>query len=168
MKNTSLGVQSFSFGYKIILQMLLSSSFLSFLADLTVLVHATFVLFVVGGQILIVIGWLKKWIWTQNFIFRWLHLAAIGYVVLEAWLGIICPLTLLENYLRMLAGETIHDMTFIGYWVHHFLFYTAPLWIFSLIYSIFGLLVLLTFIMYPPRRNILRTESIKNDSSKAN
>jgi signal transduction histidine kinase len=130
----------------------LSYSYFSFLADLTVLVHAIFVLFVVGGQILIVVGWLRKWIFTQNIIFRWLHLAAIGYVVLESWLGITCPLTLLENYLRFLAGETSYHQSFIGYWVHYFLFYTAPPWVFTLVYSIFGSLVLFTFIMYPPRR----------------
>ena len=137
----------------------LSPLFLSFLADLTVLIHAIFVLFVVGGQILLIIGWLRKWIWTQNLAFRLLHLAAISYVVLEAWLGIICPLTLLEYYLRSLAGETTHNMSFIGYWMHSFLFYTAPPWVFTLIYSIFGSLVLLTFIVYPPRRHSLSIKS---------
>ncbi|MDM8558771.1 DUF2784 domain-containing protein [Candidatus Parabeggiatoa sp. HSG14] len=125
----------------------------SFLADLTVLIHATFVLFVVGGQAFILIGWLRKWLWTQNFLFRVLHLTAIGYVVLEALLGIVCPLTLLEYYLRDLAGETTHGTSFIGYWIHYFLFYTAPTWVFTLIYSIFGSLVLLTFIGYPPHHH---------------
>lgn len=127
-----------------------SPSLFSFLADLTVLVHVAFVLFVSVGQVLILIGWMRKWRWTQNFIFRFLHLAAIGYVVLEAWLSIICPLTLLENYLRQLAGDATHGMSFIGYWVHYFLFYTAPDWVFILIYSVFGALVLLTFFKYPP------------------
>jgi hypothetical protein len=132
----------------------LSPSLLSFFADLTVLIHATIVLFVIGGQVLILIGWLRKWLWTQNVVFRVLHLATIVYVVLEALLGIICPLTLLEYHLRQLAGETVHGMSFIGYWMHYFLFYTAPTWVFTLIYSVFGSLVLLTFIMYPPKRFI--------------
>jgi len=128
----------------------MSSSQFSFLADLTVVVHASFVLFVIAGQVLILIGWMRKWHWTQNFIFRFLHLAAIGYVVLEAWLGITCPLTLLESHLRHLAGEATHSMSFIAYWMHYFLFYTAPDWVFILIYSLFGALVLLTFLRYPP------------------
>jgi hypothetical protein len=128
----------------------MSPSLFSFLADLTVLVHAALVLFVIVGQVLILMGWMRKWCWTQNFIFRFLHLATIGYVVLEAWLGIICPLTLLENVLRQLAGDATHGMSFIGYWVHYFLFYTAPEWVFILIYSVFGALVLLTFFKYPP------------------
>jgi len=129
----------------------LFSPYLALLADLTVLIHAAFVLFVVLGQVLIVIGWKQGWHWSQNFTFRYLHLAAIGYVVLETWLGITCPLTLLESYLRQLAGETTHALSFIGYWVNYFLFYTAPEWLFTLIYSAFGLLVLLTFFKYPPR-----------------
>ncbi len=104
----------------------------SFLADLTVLVHATFVLFVVGGQILILIGWSRAWHWTKNATFRFLHLIAIGTVVLETVFGITCPLTTLESYLRLLANETTHEMNFIGYWVHYFLFYTAPDWFFIL------------------------------------
>jgi len=131
----------------------MSAPLYSFLADLTVIVHASFVLFVIGGQVLIVIGWTIKWHWTQNFIFRLLHLTAIGYVVLEAWLGITCPLTLLESHLRNLAGEATHSMSFISYWIHYFLFHTAPDWIFTLIYSLFGALVLLTFLKYPPRAN---------------
>lgn len=128
----------------------LPPSLLSFFADLTVLIHAIFILFVVGGQVFILIGWSRSWQWTQNAIFRYLHLAAIGYVVLEALLGITCPLTLLEFYLRQLAGEATHNTSFIGYWIHYFLFFTAPDWFFLLIYSLFGLFVLLTFIAHPP------------------
>lgn len=126
-------------------------SLFSYLADITVLIHAAFVLFIVSGQILIMIGWYRSWHWTQNVVFRFLHLAAIAYVVLETWLRITCPLTLLEYQLRHLAGESMHDMSFIGYWVHYFLFYTAPDWLFTVIYSLFGFLVLLTFLKYPPR-----------------
>jgi uncharacterized membrane protein HdeD (DUF308 family) len=126
-------------------------SFFSFLADLTVIIHAAFVLLVILGQLIILIGWLRQWHWTRNWRFRGWHLAAIGYVVLEAWLGITCPLTSLEDFLRSRAGETTYGTSFIAYWVHYWLFYTAPEWVFVLIYSIFGLLVVLTFVWYPPR-----------------
>lgn len=126
-------------------------SFFSFLADITVIIHAAFVLFVILGQLIILIGWLRQWRWTRNWLFRGWHLAAIGYVVVEAWLGITCPLTSLEDFLRSRAGETTYGTSFIGYWLHYWLFYTAPEWLFVLIYSIFGLLVVLTFAGYPPR-----------------
>ena len=120
------------------------------LADVIVVIHATFVLFVVAGQLIILIGWLKQWLWPKNIIFRVLHLVVINYVVLEAWWGITCPLTALEQYLRDLAGEKTDSMSFIGYWVHYWLFYTAPDWVFTLTYTLFGLLVLVTFVGYPP------------------
>lgn len=122
----------------------------SFLADLTVFLHALFVLFVVLGQLLILLGWWRNWQWTRNRWFRYSHLVAIGYVVFEAWMGITCPLTLLEDYLRMRAGEVMYSTSFIGYWLHYFLFYSAPEWVFTLTYSGFGLLVLLSLWKYPP------------------
>jgi hypothetical protein len=124
--------------------------FTAILADVIVVIHAAFVLFVVAGQLIIVVGWLRQWLWPKNLVFRILHLVAISYVVLEAWLGITCPLTTLEQYLRDLAGEKTYSMSFIGYWVHYWLFYTAPNWVFTLIYTLFGLLVLVTFVGYPP------------------
>ena len=122
------------------------------LADSTVILHASFVLFVVGGQFLILLGWLSNWRWTRNFIFRVTHLAAILFVMLEAWLGVNCPLTVLENRLRELAGLAGYELSFIGYWLNRMLFYTAPEWVFTSLYSGFGLLVVLTFLAYPPQK----------------
>lgn len=124
----------------------------AWLADGVLVLHASYVLFVVGGQLLIVAGWIRHWAWTRNGWFRWLHLGAIGFVVVEAWLGVRCPLTLLENNLRELAGSARYDMSFIGYWLGRLLFYTAPAWAFTLLYSLFGLLVVITLVLYPPRR----------------
>jgi len=122
------------------------------LADLTVLFHASFVLFIVVGQLLITLGWWQSWRWSQNLLFRILHLSAISYVVIETWLGIPCPLTLLESKLRILGGQTATDLGFIAYWMHRILFYTAPDWVFTLLYSLFGGWVVLTFWYYPPQR----------------
>lgn len=118
------------------------------LADLVGLLHGLFVLFVVGGQILILIGWLSGWAWTRARLFRLAHMAAIGFVVLESWLGLACPLTVLEAGLRRSAA----DVTFIGYWLDRLLYYQAPTWVFTTLYSLFGCLVVLTFFFYPPRR----------------
>ncbi|MCL5669493.1 MAG: DUF2784 domain-containing protein [Gammaproteobacteria bacterium] len=122
------------------------------LADGVLILHASYVLFVIGGQALIVTGWIRHWPWTRNLWFRWLHLGAIGFVVAEAWLGVRCPLTVLENYLREPAGGARYEVSFIGYWLGRLLFYDAPEWIFTMIYTLFGLLVLVTLVMYPPRR----------------
>jgi polyferredoxin len=130
---------------------MLGSSGYEFLADATVLIHALFVLFVAGGQLLILVGWVSGWAWTRNLVFRIAHLAAIGFVVLETWLGIVCPLSILENNFRGLAGAAKYEMSFIGYWLNRLLFFSFPAWVFTLIYSIFFLWVVVTFFAYPPK-----------------
>lgn len=121
------------------------------LADLTVAVHAGFVFYVVFGQVVIVAGWIKHWLWPRNLVFRLTHLGAIGFVAMESWLGIACPLTTLENHFRGLSGSEIYQMSFIGYWLNKLLFYNLPEWVFVLVYSLFFFLVVATFIAYPPR-----------------
>lgn len=122
------------------------------LADAVLLLHAAFVLFVVGGLALILAGWVRSWCWTRGVLFRLAHLVAIGFVVLEAWFGVICPLTTLENALRVRAGAAGYGTGFIRYWVGKFLFYAAPEWVFTIVYTLFAAVVILTLILYPPRR----------------
>jgi len=123
------------------------------LADAVVLLHFAIVLFVVVGLLLIWLGNALRWTWVNTPWFRVLHLLAIAVVVAEAWLGITCPLTTLEFWLRSQAGVETHDGAFIQYWVHRLLFYTAPDWVFTVSYTIFGALVLLTWWRFPPRRS---------------
>ncbi len=124
----------------------------AWLADLIALVHLSYVLFVVLGQVLILAGWAAQWRWTRSMVFRYAHLGAIGFVVFEAWSGITCPLTLWENAFRVRAGLDPHELGFLATWVHRILFFDAPLWVFTLIYTLFFALVLLSLIAYPPRR----------------
>jgi hypothetical protein len=124
------------------------------LADLVLVIHAVYVLFVVGGQVLIIIGWIRDWEWTRSRVFRLLHLVAIGLVMLEAWLGIRCPLTVLENFLRLRSGAAAYEISFIGHWLRLVIFYSAPEWIFALLYTVFTMLVILTWLTYPPRRKL--------------
>jgi polyferredoxin len=122
------------------------------LADIILFTHAAFIVFVVLGQLLIVMGWQCRWAWPCNPVFRGIHLLAIGIVVLQAWCGLACPLTLLEHNLRQAAGEAGYQVGFISDWLHRLFFYRAPLWVFTLAYTLFGLLVLFTWWVYPPRK----------------
>ena len=72
-------------------------------ADLVVIVHLLFVLFVVFGGLLVF--W-KPWL-------AWAHLPAALYGLLIEWIGWVCPLTPLENDLRQKAGETAYQGGFI-------------------------------------------------------
>ena len=121
-------------------------------ADLVVTVHFAYVAFVLVGFVLILVGIIRRWRWIRNPWFRGIHLACILFVVAEAWLGITCPLTVWEKNLRRLAGETTYRGDFIANLIHELLFYDAPPWVFTVAYSLFGLLALLTFLLAPPRR----------------
>ncbi len=122
------------------------------LADLILVFHFAFVLWVIIGQALIIIGLLAGWRWVRRFWFRMAHLASIGVVVVQAWMGVICPLTIWENQLRRSAGETEYPGAFVAYWVSDVLFYQAEPWVFTLCYSLFGATVVAAFIFGPPRR----------------
>lgn len=65
------------------------------LADIVLIVHLLFILFVAFGGLLLL--W-RRWI-------MWVHLPVVAYGILIEWVGWICPLTPLENALRATAGE---------------------------------------------------------------
>lgn len=119
----------------------------SFLADAILVIHFAFVVFVVFGFILILAGLLARWSWIHNRLFRIAHLAAIGIVVLQAWLGQLCPLTIWENALRRRAGQADYSETFVEHWLHKILFYQAEPWVFTAIYTVFGVLVALVWFL---------------------
>ena len=122
------------------------------LADFTLLLHSVIVLFVVGGLILIVAGNALGWQWVNALWFRLIHLAAIAVVVAQSWLGLTCPLTTLESWLRLQAGVAGYNTSFIEHWLHRLLFYAAPAWVFTLIYTTFAVLVVASWWRFPPKR----------------
>lgn len=122
------------------------------LADAVLLLHFAVVIFVVGGVVLIVLGQRQGWRFASGYAFRLAHLAAIAFVVMQSWLGVNCPLTALEMWLRAEARAETYSRSFIEHWVQRLLYYEAPAWVFALIYSLFGLLVLFLWRRHPPRR----------------
>lgn len=124
----------------------------SHVADFVLLVHFAIVLFVVGSLLLIVFGNLLRWPWVNHWWFRVLHLLAISVVVFESWLGIECPLTTLENWLRLQAGQGVYQGSFIQHWVHGVMFYEAPGWVFALAYTLFALVVVAAWWRWPPQQ----------------
>lgn len=77
------------------------------LADLLLILHLGFIVFVVFGGLLV-----RRWYWLA-----WLHLPAVVWaVVLEAF-GLICPLTPWEKRLRELAGEVGYETGFIEHYI---------------------------------------------------
>lgn len=123
-----------------------------FLADVVLLLHGLYVAFVVLGFGLILLGIWRHWAWVRQPAFRYAHLAAIGIVVAQAWLGVDCPLTTLESLLRARAGEAGYVRSFIQDGLYALLFYEAPNRVFVAVYSLFGALVAYTWWRAPPRR----------------
>jgi uncharacterized membrane protein YqgA involved in biofilm formation len=126
---------------------------LQHLADAVLVLHLAVVLFVVGGLVVVVAGNLRGWRFANAPAFRWAHLALIVTVVVQSWFGLECPLTTLENWLRAQAGATGYGGGgFIQHWVSAILFYTAPTWVFAVVYTAFGAAVLASWLAWPPRR----------------
>lgn len=121
------------------------------LANTVLVLHAAFVMFVIAGLLLIVTGGVLKWAWVRNWWFRLSHLAAIGYVVAESWLGVDCPLTTLELWLRQQVGQVAYNGDFIAFWLRKILFFQAPPWVFTACYTTFATLVLASWLFFPPR-----------------
>jgi hypothetical protein len=123
----------------------------SLLADAIVAFHSCFVGYVVIGQLLIWIGVVCHWGWVRNAWFRSTHLLAILIVAMEAFGEIECPLTTWEFELRRLAGQPLERATFIGRCLHAAIFVNVNPVLLNAIHILFALLVLVTFVLWPPK-----------------
>lgn len=121
-------------------------------ADAVLAVHVLFVAFVIFGLLAVCIGGLRDWPWVRDLRFRLAHLLGIGFVVAEAWLGMRCPLTAWEMALCARAGDATYAGDFVQHWLQALLYYSAPAWVFTIAYSLFGALVLGSWFLVPPRR----------------
>lgn len=74
------------------------------LADLTLLAHFAFIIFVLLGGLLV----LK---WPQV---AWLHIPAALWGALTEFFSLPCPLTPLEKHFQRLAGDTPYEGDFIA------------------------------------------------------
>lgn len=119
------------------------------LADAVLVVHALVALFILGGLAAIWVGDPLGWVWVRLRFFRLAHLCAIGLVSTLSLLGITCPLTALEDWLR---DGSLGTQGFIQRWVSRLLYYNMPASVFTIAYVAFALLVLLTWLRIPPRQ----------------
>lgn len=77
------------------------------LADIMVVMHAAFIVFVVFGGMLV-------WRWRRVI---WLHVPAMIWGVIVSITPLLCPLTPWENHLRRLAGDGGYDGGFIEHYL---------------------------------------------------
>lgn len=70
------------------------------LADVVLAMHFAMAAFLALGLLLIPLGKLRAWPWVRHRRLRILHAGLMVFVALEALVGMTCPLTTLEAYLR--------------------------------------------------------------------
>ena len=87
----------------------------NFLADLVVLLHVGFVLFVMLG------GFLVLW---KSYM-AWYHIPAVFWAASIEFLGWICPLTPLENMLRARGGDAGYATGFVEHYIMPILYPAA-------------------------------------------
>ncbi len=122
-----------------------------FFADFVAVIHATYVLVVVVGLAAILVGAARGWRWVRNAYFRLIHLAMIAVVAVQALMGWLCPLTVLENYLRRLGSGPAYSESFLGHYAQQILYVDLPPWVFTMLHVGFGILVLAALFLIPPR-----------------
>ena len=122
------------------------------MADALLVFHFLIAAFIVGGLVLVWLGAALGWRWVRNPAFRYLHLAAIVFVAVEAVLGFACPLTVWEDLLR--GG--MRPESFVGRWIYRLLYYQAPEWVFTSIYVAWAVATLITLRLVPPRSGVSR------------
>ncbi|MGD9079624.1 MAG: DUF2784 domain-containing protein [Desulfobacterales bacterium] len=128
------------------------------LADLVVLIHFLFVLFSLLGALL-VIRWRK---------IIWLHLPAAFWAAAVEFSGKVCPLTPLENWLRIRGGAAAYSGDFIG---QYLLWLLYPAGLTRDVQIILGAIVVVInigiyaylFSRYLRKRNVIKT-AIENNS----
>ena len=81
--------------------------FPSLLADVVVALHLAFILFVMLGGLLVL--W-RRWM-------AWVHLPAMAWGAWVSAAGWICPLTPLENWLRLKAGQAGYTGDFTSHYI---------------------------------------------------
>ena len=129
----------------------MSPTLAALLADGMLVLHVGVVLFVVVGELLFLLGGWRGWQWVRHRGMRIVHLALMGFIALQTWLGQRCPLTIWEQDLRRIAGGQTHERGFIDYWLAKLLYVEAPWWVFVAAYSAFAALVVLTWFWVTPR-----------------
>jgi len=115
------------------------------LADLIVVIHLLFVLFVMLGGLLIL-----RWRF-----FAWIHMPAVLWAVLIEFSGWICPLTPLENHLRIKGGSSGYATSFVEHYITPLLYpsqLTREMQIFLGLLVLIVNLVIYLWVWYSSRR----------------
>jgi len=85
-------------------------------ADIVVLIHLLWIVFLVFGMIP---G--ARWAWV-----KWTHLGALVFSIFLQLFGWVCPVTHLEVWLRRAGGATPYEGTFIRHYLEQVVYARVP------------------------------------------
>ena len=134
------------------------------LADIIVLIHLAWIVFMVVGFFLTLRGFFHK-AFFDRWVFRTLHLGGIVYVGSLAILREYCPLTILENTLRARYNpELTYPGSFIMYYAQKFIYPDIRPVVILIPTFIIVVFTIVVFILRPPAKIQMLLKEYREDS----
>jgi len=138
-------------------------------ANIVLAVHFTYVAGVALPILLILLSPFFHWRFIRNNSFRNIHLAMMGFVILEVVLNERCPLTLLEHHLRHSANQHMYQGGCVQYWMSRLFRRPVSSGVSTALDIFFGWVVLALYWKIPPEwlarwkwRRALPASSMRN------
>jgi hypothetical protein len=121
------------------------------LANLVVVVHLAYFVFVVGGFVSIVVGAKRGWKWIYNPWLRLAHLLSVYIVLAEDVFRVNCPLNAVESSLRSPAANGTEASSGVGYVLDFLLHHSIPSWFLDGMYWVLAVVLLALWFLVRPR-----------------
>lgn len=117
------------------------------LAEAVLAIHLVVIGFNLFGLVAIPLGGWFGWRWVRVRWWRWLHLASMAVVAVQAVVGRACILTILQ---ARLSGSGAAPEPLIMGLVNRLIFWPLPLWAFAVLYVVLLAYVLALMRLVPP------------------
>jgi len=122
-------------------------------ADTIIVVHFLFILFMLFGFFLTLYGIFFRHKFFDRWLFRSLHLLGIFYVVSLSILGKYCPLTILENELRLrYEVYSVYSGSFIVHYLEKLVYPDVNPWVIRIPTVFLAIFTIVVFIVRPPEK----------------
>lgn len=115
-------------------------------SEIVLLFHFCIFLFMILSFFLIPLGYYQKWEWVKNKYYRLIHLVLMGIIFIETILGFMCPLTILENFLR----NDIEINNKITQIIHQIMYWDLPTYQFIILYLLSLLYLIFLWFFFKP------------------
>ena len=115
-------------------------------SEIVLLFHFCIFLFIILSFFLIPFGYYQKWEWVKNKYYRLIHLILMGIIFIETILGFMCPLTILEKFLR----NDIEINNKITQIIHQIMYWDLPTYQFTILYLLSLLYLIILWFFFKP------------------